>query len=118
MGAFIKSPALSGNERVVWKKTANHTQSGRAVGGRLYLTDTRLIFQPNRIDAATKGQPWSASLAAIEGVSTEAPDGNLFSGGLRTRLQLSMSGGDSELFVVNGADAAVQVIQEHIGPRA
>jgi len=82
------------------------------------MTGNRLIFQPNRFDAATKGQPWSAPLAAVEGVSTEAPDGKLFSGGLRTRLRLDLTGGDSERFVVNGADAAVQVIQERIGPRA
>ena len=120
MGVFIKSPHLSDAERVLWKKAANRTQGGRAVGGRLYLTETRLIFQPNRFDAATKGQPWSATLADIEGVSTEAPDGRLsglFSGGVRTRLRLDVSGGGSERFVINGVDTAVQKIRETVGPR-
>lgn len=117
MGIFVRSPQLSGAERVLWKKAANRTQGGRSVGGRLYLTDTRLIFQPNRFDAVTNGRPWSAPLAGIERVSTEAPDGSPFSGGLRTRLRLDLSDGDTEFFVINGIDTAVQKIQDGIGPK-
>jgi hypothetical protein len=118
MGIWVRSPQLAGGERVVWKKYANRTQGGRAVGGRLYMTDSRLFFQPSRIDAATKGQFWSAPLAAIEGVSTDAPDGNYFSGGLRTRLQINVSNGATELFVVNHVGDAVQAIQQGIGSKA
>jgi hypothetical protein len=117
MGIFVRSPQLSGAESVLWKKAANRTQGGRSVGGRLYLTDTRLIFQPNRFDAVTKGHPWSVPLAGIESVSTEAPDGSPFSGGLRTRLRLDLSDGDSAFFVINGIETAVQKIQEGIGPK-
>lgn len=117
MGFWVRSPKLAGGERVVWKQNANRTQGGRAVGGRLYMTDSRLFFQPNRIHAATKGQLWSAPLAAIESVSTDAPDGGLFTGGLRTRLQIVASSGDSELFVVNHVGDTVQAIQQGIGSR-
>lgn len=85
------------------------------MGGRLYFTNTRLIFQPHRLDAATGGHLWSAPLTLIDHVTEEAPDGKLFSGGLRTRLRLDLSDGVSELFVVNGVDDAVRQIQVLVG---
>ena len=66
MGIWIARPALSETEAVVWQQLANRTQSAnRAVGGRLYLTDTRLVFEPNRVDAATGGSRWSVPLGSI-----------------------------------------------------
>jgi hypothetical protein len=114
MGIFFKSPDVHDPEKIRWKKFANRTQGNPAVGGRLYLTDRRLIFEPNRIDAATKGRPWSASLDSIEGVGTDSPNGNLFSGGVRTRLRLDLDDGRSEYFVVNGVQDVIEVIEKAV----
>lgn len=119
MGIFFKPAQLAGDETLIWKKLANRTQGARAVGGRLFLTDRRLMFQPNRIDAVLRGRAWSTPLTLIERVGYEDPDGSLFSGGLfsgglRTRLRIDLVGGGTELFVVNGVDSAVQIIQKGV----
>lgn len=36
-------------EAVVWKANANWWQGRRALGGRLYLTNERLLFNPHFI---------------------------------------------------------------------
>ena len=85
----------------------------RAVGGRLYLTDSRLIFQPHRFDAALNGQSWSSSLEQVREVRTELSDGGLLTGGVRTRL-LIRTDGSTDLFVVHHVDDAVQRIREAV----
>lgn len=114
MGIWFKHPHLSGAEQATWKSAANRAQRGRSVGGRLYLTNERLIFEPNRLDAATKGRPWSTLLDAIQCVATESPDGNVVSGGLRTRLRLDLVDGTTELFVVNDLESVVQTIDDGV----
>jgi hypothetical protein len=111
VGIWVGGPALEQGETVLWERAANRTQAGRrAVGGRLFLTGSRLLFEPNRVDAATGGKNWSAPLASIRSVSTEPRDWNLFSGGLRTRLRLDLDDG-VELFAVNHLDEVVTVIR-------
>ena len=114
MGIFFKSPDVHAPEKVHWKKVANRTQGNRAVGGRLFLTERRLIFEPNRLDAATKGRSWSAPLKSIAGVGKDAPTGSLISGGVRTRLRLDLDDGHSEYFVVNGVHHVVEIIERAI----
>ena len=115
MGIWVGEPALGESETVVWKQNANRTQSGaRAAGGRLYLTGTRLLFEPNRLDAISGGQRWSASLDQIRGADSQSPDGRPFSGGMRTRLRLALADGTAELFVVNKLSDVIKTIQEAI----
>lgn len=113
MGMWVREPTLEPAEEVLWKRAANRTQSDRrAVGGCLYLTAARLYFEPNRLDAMTGGQRWSAPLAAVRHAGTEQRDGNRLSGGLRTRLRLDLVGGGVELFVVNHVDNVAKVISQ------
>ena len=116
MGIWVRGPDLSQSETVVWNRAANRTQSrGRAVGGRLYLTQERLVFEPNRLDALTGGAGWQTPLGRIAGVGSQAPDGNAFSGGMRTRLRLDLADGSVELFVVNHLDDVVRTIRQATG---
>jgi len=116
MGVWIRSPALEPTETVVWSRAANRTQSAqRAVGGRLFLTTSRLLFEPNRVDAATGGASWSAPLSDVQTVGTTAPDGNPRSGGLRTRLRVDLANGQAELFVVNQLADVVRLIGQAVG---
>ena len=119
MGIWVRDPALEQVETVLWKRAANRTQSDRrAVGGRLFLTTSRLLFEPNRLDAVTGGENWSAPLASIRSVGIEPRDGNRLSGGLRARLRLDLADGDTELFVVNHVDDVVNVIKKAVGQPA
>ncbi|MFE6861596.1 hypothetical protein [Nocardia sp. NPDC057668] len=112
MGIWFRAPGLTESESVIWKKVANRTQSAnRAVGGRLYLTETRLIFEPGHFDALTGGRPWSTPLHAIRGTGSQDRDGSPFSGGLRNRLRLDLADGSVELFVINDLDLAIEVLE-------
>jgi hypothetical protein len=114
MGIFVRSPETHDTEKVHWKKFTNRTQGNRAVGGRLYLTDRRLMLEPNRIDAAPKGRAWSAALFSIVEVRADTPNGNLFSGGVRTRLRLDLDDGHSGYFEVNGVQDVLEVIERAV----
>ena len=85
--------ALSG-ETEVWSCLANRTQnSWRAVGGKLFLTNQRMMFCPHHFDHFFGGQKWVVSLEDIEGFGEEPPNLEPFSGGLRTRLKISLHSG-------------------------
>ena len=90
---------------------ANRSQGRRSVGGRLYLTNTRLIFQPHRMDSALKGRSWSSMLDQIREVAIDLPVGSHFAGGMRTRL-LIRTEAETDLFVVNHVEAAVDQIKQ------
>lgn len=67
-------PEFGAEERVLWTKRANRFQSAiRAVGGRIYLTDRRLVFASHRFDAKFGGEEWSAPLERIEEVFVRGP---------------------------------------------
>ncbi|WP_410871194.1 hypothetical protein [Nocardia sp. A7] len=109
MGLWIGTPALNATENIIWQKLANRTQGGRAVGGRLHLTGTRLLFVPNHIEAITGGKRWEAPLTQLRAVGRQSPDGGLFSGGIRTRLRLDTDAG-TELFVIDPIDEAIAIL--------
>ena len=91
---------------------ANHTQHAqRAVGGRLFLTSQRLLFEPNSFDAALAGQPWAAPLANVDHAGVTGIDlSQFFGGGLRRRLVVVFTDGSDALFVVNGASRKAAAI--------
>jgi hypothetical protein len=113
MGIWVGKPRLGNSETVIWRHLANRTQSmNRAVGGCLYLTSARLLFEPNRVDAATGGQAWSASLLSIKAVGRQPRDGSPFSGGSRDRLIVELADGTAEMFIVNGLEEVIGVLQQ------
>lgn len=97
-----KQPAEPG-EVEAWSAAANRTQGGRAVGGKLYLTNRRLLFTPNFVDRFLRGRPWSVPLVDIVSVNT-SPPGEFktgpFSGSSRERLKVELRDGEIDLFVV------------------
>lgn len=97
---WLKSVEAEPNEHVAWSQGANRIQpSGRAVGGKLFLTDRRLVFCPHWVDGATGGKTWDASRTDVAAVGT-APRGGK-RGGLRDRLRIELTNGGEQLFVVN-----------------
>ena len=79
---------------------ANHTQGGRAVGGKLHVTNLRVVFVAHGFDQATGGHNWDCPRGAVTRVDIAPRGRNPFNGSLRKRLRIT-STNDSHLFVVN-----------------
>jgi hypothetical protein len=93
---WLKGVEAEPQEQVAWTQGANRIQgSGRAAGGKLFLTDRRLVFCPHWVDGATGGKTWEVPLATIAAVGT------VQKGGRRDRLRIELADGEDELFVVN-----------------
>jgi hypothetical protein len=109
MGWFVKEPELDPGERVVTTKAANRAQGRRSVGGRLTVTDRRLIFMPNLVDSILAGRSWSVAKGDVAGVGEAA--------GMRKRLRVRTNDGGEELFLVKGLEEFVsQLIQQALPP--
>jgi hypothetical protein len=114
VGLWVRSPRLFPSEKVRWKKSANQTQGHRPIGGCLYLTNERLLFQPSRVNAVSHGERWSISLQMIQRIEKQMPDGNRFSGGLRTRLRIDLEDGTVQRFMVKDLESVVQTLRRAV----
>ena len=104
---FGPPPDLADDEHWLAHVAANRTQGKRAVGGGLHVTNHRLLFSPNLIDARLGGKPWSCALVDIVSVGVQRRRFSLlelFSGGLVDRVRFDLRGGARELFVVDRPD--------------
>jgi hypothetical protein len=105
MGLRIVPPDLQGGEQLEWSARANMMQQRiRAVGGRLFLTDRRLIFARTRIESSLLGKEWSAELADLESAWVK---------GWR-RVRVERTGGRVERFVVASPEEAAAIIDRAI----
>jgi hypothetical protein len=112
MGLWFRGPTLLPNETVLWRARANHQQSAlRVVGGRLYATETRIVFQANRPDARMGGSDWSVLVESVTRIAllkaervAPAPSKLMR---LRRRLAIHYEDQDA-VFGVPHADAAVE----------
>lgn len=101
-------------------KGANRFQGSRGIGGKLFLTNRRLLFNPQLVDGAIGGKRWFTPLDQVSEVTVE-PKGSgkagKLGGGLRDRLKLVLRNGEEELFVVNKVDEVVDRLGEAVGGR-
>jgi hypothetical protein len=115
MGPDRIQEGLEQGETLTWSRRANRFQGSRAVGGRLAITDRRLMFAPHRFDAALVGKRWEARLDEIRTAGIE-PRGSsvkgLFGGGMRKRLRIRTSAGEEEHFLVNKIDQVLESLEE------
>ena len=110
MGAFVARPKLRQGESVEESVFANRVQGGRAIGGKLFITNDRLLFVPHRIDKLLGGEVVAIELARTASIEAAVPDGSFFTGGHRRRLEVRNREGRAEMFVVNHVDAVAQRI--------
>ncbi len=115
--------ATRDGETIRHSETGNRTQNRRrAVGGRLWVTDRRLVFRPHDFDDGLAGKGRDVPLDDVETVDTEPssldpvrfvqrPLDALFGGGLRTRLRVETVDGETDLFVVSDPEAAAEEIR-------
>ena len=102
---------LESGETLVWEKRANHTAGVRAVGGKLYLTDRRLVFESRGIGRG--GKLWSTPLSEVVRVTVADRElTGVFSGGLTNRLRVELASGDEELFVVPKVEDVAKELSE------
>jgi hypothetical protein len=102
-GLKVTQPDMWPEEQILWSARANRKQNAlRAVGGRLYVTDRRVLFGPNNADKALAGKEWDAPLTDVQ--ATEV-------GGLMRTMRVHLRDGSTESFVVRPASDAMEAIQ-------
>lgn len=105
-------------EEITHSFLANRTQSSnRAVGGKLFITNTRCLFAPHILDYFTGGKKFEIELSKITGVGIKPAGSDHFGGGLRDRLRITHSQGE-ELFVVNKLAEVIETIKASVGNHA
>lgn len=104
-------------ETVVWTRLANHSLGARAVGGKLYLTDRRLLFRPHILERHFySGKEWSAPRSELSGFEVKRRGGaNPFNGSLRSRLRATLREGEPQLFVVWRPERDARQLNEALG---
>jgi hypothetical protein len=106
LGLRVLQPELEPGEGIRWEARANRFQQKiRSVGGRLYLTDRRLIFTPSRFETRVGGQAWSAPLRDLE---------QAIAGGSIRTVRVVTSGGQDQRFVVGQKDETAATIDAAI----
>jgi len=101
---FWPRPALHDGETSVLEERASYARGGLARGGLLVLTDRRLIFQPNRLEAWTLLKPSTWPRTTIQEVAVAPTGEDLLAGGWRRRLQITLTDGRRAVFVVPRVD--------------
>lgn len=73
-GLRVREPVLEEGEEARWEARANRFQSKvRSIGGRIYLTDRRLVFAPTKFEERVAGRAWSARLADLDRAFVAGP---------------------------------------------
>lgn len=108
-GWWMSKFSLESNESLEEKFPANRFEGeGRPHGGRLYLTDRRVIFLPQRLDAALGADPTAIRYEELAAVSVDRKEDHADgSGDLANRLVIEPRDGDPVRFVVDGLEAAL-----------
>jgi hypothetical protein len=115
---WVPKAALDAGEASQATWMANYTATvWTTVGGKLELTDRRLIFRPGVFDRALGDKVFSLPLDAITELGRKARTWNPFDGGLRTRLQITTRDGGVHLFVVNKLETVLSTIEGARKPR-
>lgn len=89
-------------------------QGRRTVGGRLSLTNHRLLFRSRMFDMLFGGRHLSVPRSAIKEVAVAPRTGGLLDGGLRRRLVVRLLDGTEHLFVVNRVEAVVASLRDEL----
>ena len=115
---FIKTPELLESEEIILAYPANMTQKDwRAVGGKLFITNQRIIFTTNVIDDKLGGKSFSRAREDVDYIfikERKLSFSELFSGGLINRLGLKLKDNSEVFFVVNELDETINSIKTEL----
>jgi hypothetical protein len=84
------------------------------VGGRLFVTSERVLFQASRFDRATGGKHWEVPVTSVTEVGYVEKGGDPHAGGLRPRLGIRTPAG-LEIFVVSKLESRIAELQACLG---
>jgi hypothetical protein len=101
----------TGERIVVPARKAVHTDQGRKAGGKLLITDRRLIFNTNFLDSWFFASV-AMDLADISSVDVASRSYNAYDGGLARRLDIHLHDGSEHLFVL--ASGGVGQYADHL----
>ena len=116
MGLFANSKRLTkdtkidtdANETILFDTGANHFKGAEAVGGKLYLTDKRLVFKSHMFNI--QNHEFSINLSDIDKVDRYKTLGLVNNG-----LSVTTTGNKIEKFVVQQPDKWFSQLTEKIG---
>jgi hypothetical protein len=92
LGLRVREPKFEEGEEVRWEARANRFQQRmRSVGGRIYLTDRRLVFAPTKFEERIAGRAWSARLSSLD---------RAFVHGLMKLVHVVANDGEKQRFVI------------------
>ncbi len=112
MGLWLAQPKLEADEAIRWQSSAGRSLNRWITsGGKLVVTNRRVLFQPNRFDAVTGKKPWECPLASVTGFEAVDRDLTVLAGGMRKRLGIQTSDG-VKIFVVNDLEEKVSELRE------
>jgi hypothetical protein len=114
MGLWVRRPNLLPGEVVEWRAACNWAQGARVAGGFLWLTSGALVFEPNRVDAATGGESRRVALSSIAAVGVEPGGKPSISGGLRPRIRLELIDGNHEVLLLNKLESRLRAIEQAV----
>jgi hypothetical protein len=110
MGIWFRDPDITTDERVLFRATANRLVNITEMrGGRLVVTDRRVLFEPNRLDRITGGRSWGVDSHMIREVIPQqgGMEGIARFGlpGKRPHLVVTAEGMDPGVFAVRNMEA-------------
>ena len=109
MNLWFREPALDTGEAATWTTSAHWLQDPwHDIAGRLYLTRTRLLFEPTRL--YSRGWGWWTMLHLIVSVSSQPADIPLFPVAYPPSLRVDLASTQREHFVVRHLQDVVEVI--------
>jgi hypothetical protein len=109
-------PQLSPGESILWVAPVGLT--GRtSIAGHLFLTQSRLVFQPNRL-APKSAERRDFPLNNIVKLERVERTGTLYDGGLHPRMRIVLAGGEPPVLLnVPNLDKAVAFLSRVLADR-
>ena len=110
---WVKGFGRRPDEEVIGGFYANHLRrDDRPLGGKLYVTNERLLFCPHLLDALLGGSRTMIPVATVVAAdrfdpSTAAEEDDVVGGGTQERLRLRLHDAGDEYFVVNDLDGVL-----------
>ena len=116
-GWWMSTFSLPDGETLLEKYPANYFGNrDRPLGGRLYLTDQRVVFLPHRLDSLLGGSSTDIPFESINGVYREtAEDRDNPESSIPDRLEIVEMSGIRHLFVLSDLDDGLNRLSDLLG---
>jgi len=102
LGLRVREPTFEEGETVLWEARANRFQQKiRSIGGRIYLTDRRLLFAAHKFDEKLAGHSWSARLVDLDRAFVKGP--------LKTVRVVENDGGEQRFVIWPRVESAATI---------